>query len=257
MGPFALYAAAFLAPFVQEDAAVIGTASAAAAGQAEPALLLAAVWAGLLVSDGWKYGAGRLAHRIPWAAQQVARPRVAAARDAVLKRLGMALVTARFVPGTRIPLYLACGVFRAPAVKFLALIGLSASAYVGLCYGLFVVLGASLGEEMRQRLPWIAGGAVCAILLLVWGGPWLMRRMRARHGPALELCCGRAGSFPAEPILIESSPKTHSPPNTSGRRISHRRPAFVLFRGASSMKGCVPRSFFCATYLLSDPHRLR
>lgn len=167
--PWSIYVIAMLLPFVQEDAAVIGAATTASTGQGEPAGVLAATWAGLIVSDGWKYWAGRLANRHPWAGRFAAGPRVSAARDQVVARLGMALIAARFVPGTRIPLYVACGLFGAPFAKFLPLIMLSAALYLGLASAIFVTLGAALGDQVRAAMPFVVVPLVIVVVAVVWG----------------------------------------------------------------------------------------
>ena len=96
---------------------------------------------GLVLSDGWKYWAGCYVQSWPPAARWAKNPIVGALKEGVLKRLGLALLGARFTPGTRIPLYLACGVFRAPFRRFLALIALTGALYLGLTFALFAVLG--------------------------------------------------------------------------------------------------------------------
>jgi membrane protein DedA with SNARE-associated domain len=173
--PWSAYLLAFIGPFVQEDVAILTAATSAAAGGDH--VLLLSTWVGVIISDGWKYWAGRLAHRIPWAAKIAASPGVAAASEQVHKRLGMALIVARFVPGTRIPLNVACGLFRVPFVKFLVLISLSAAIYIGLAYGLFAALGAIVGERVRAAIPFVV---VPLVLVLV--GVALWRGSRRKPG---------------------------------------------------------------------------
>ncbi|MDP3737212.1 MAG: VTT domain-containing protein [Hyphomonadaceae bacterium] len=166
--PWSVYLIAMIGPFVQEDTAVIGAASSAAAGTGEPALLLLATWAGLVVSDGWKYWAGRLAYKLPWAAKFTADPRVMAAHDKVVKRIGIALIVARFVPGTRIPLNVACGLFRVSFLKFILLIMLSAALYLGLAFAVFSTLGAIVGEQVRSAIPFVVVPLVLVIVAVAW-----------------------------------------------------------------------------------------
>lgn len=170
--PWSLYLLAFISPFVQEDAAVIGAATTAATGQGNPAGVFLATWVGVILSDGWKYWAGRLAHRWPWAAKMATNPRVVDARDRVIRRLAITLVVARFVPGTRIPLNVACGVFRAPFLKYLIIISVSAALYLGVAYGVVYLLGAALGEQLTMIMPAIVVVLVVGIL----GYSWLRSR---------------------------------------------------------------------------------
>jgi membrane protein DedA with SNARE-associated domain len=154
------------APFIQEDAAVLGAAALAVADPARAPLWLAACLGGLIFSDLWKYGLGAIAHRSPQLARFAAKPRVAAARNEVVRRLGIALIAARFIPGTRIPLYLAAGYARAPFDKFAAFVALSAAAYVGLAYRATRVLGSSAFEPLRLPAAIIASIALGAVLII-------------------------------------------------------------------------------------------
>ena len=165
---WAMLALVFAGPFVQEDAAVVGAATASMSGHGDPAQLFAAALLGLIASDTWKYWLGRAAQAHPWAAKYIADPRVSGARDKVLSRTGIALVVARFVPGTRIPLYIACGLFKVPFWRFLILIVLSGALYLGLAFAAFASLGMVVGAQVRAALPFVALGAVAIVLAIGW-----------------------------------------------------------------------------------------
>lgn len=174
MAPWSVYACFLIAPFVQEDAAVIGAAATSSAGMSEPALLFASVLLGLTLSDLWKYWAGRLALSHGWARRFADKPGVRAARDGVVNRLGASLMAVRFIPGTRIPFYVASGFFKAPFGKFAAFIALSGAAYAGAAFVLFHALGAVAGEAARGWLPALAIGLIVAVL----AGQWAVKRWR-------------------------------------------------------------------------------
>jgi membrane protein DedA with SNARE-associated domain len=125
-------------------------------------------WVGLMISDGWKYWIGRLAHSSRRASRWIADPRVQNARERVLRRLGLTLLVARFVPGTRIPLYIACGVFKAPFARFIILVALSGAVYLGLMYVVVRSLGAVMGEHIRHYAPFVAVLIVITILAAQW-----------------------------------------------------------------------------------------
>jgi len=175
--PWVLYALVLLAPFVQEDAAVVGAGAASAAGAGETALLFSAVLPGLSLSDIWKYGAGRLARTRGWAQRFADKPAVVDAREKVVRRLGVSLLAVRFVPGTRIPFYVASGFFAAPVWKFLLFLVISGVAYVGVAFGLFHAIGEAAGEEVRAWLPAAALGLVG--LMLGWQGINALRHRRS------------------------------------------------------------------------------
>ncbi len=158
----------FAGPFIQEDAAVVGAATAAMSGHADPTQVFGAALLGLIASDTWKYWLGRAAQAHPWAAKYIADPRVAGAREKVLNRTGIALMVARFVPGTRIPLYIACGLFHVPFWRFLVLIVLSGALYLGIAFAAFASLGMVMGAQVRAALPFVALAAVTVVLLVGW-----------------------------------------------------------------------------------------
>ena len=165
---WAVYGIAILLPFVQEDAAVIGAASAAATGHGDAAGLFAATLFGLILSDTWKYWAGRFAHAHPGTAKLATDPRVLAARERVVNRLGVALIIARFVPGTRIPLYVACGLFKAPFPRFFITIIFSGALYLAIAFIAFATLGATLGEQIRTAILVVVVVAILAVLAVQW-----------------------------------------------------------------------------------------
>lgn len=178
--PWGIYICALLAPFVQEDAAVLGAAAASSTGAGDPVGLFAAVLVGLSLSDVWKYGLGRAALTQRWARSLAGRAHTQTMRGRVINRLGMTLMIVRFLPGTRIPFYLASGLLKAPFGKFALFIGLSAAVYVGLAFALFIALGAVMGEQLRAWLPALA----IALVVIMLG--WQVIRARARKAAGVE-----------------------------------------------------------------------
>lgn len=176
MSGLALYLGLFLLPFVQEDAAVVAGATASVSGMGPTEYLFAAVLAGLIASDVWKYWAGWLARRYPWAHRFAEKPGVVAAGRLVNNALLKTLLIARFVPGTRIPTYVACGFFRAPYVKFCFYVAMTALSYVGVVFLLFHAVGAVAGERAKYWLPAIALAALAAYLTKL-----LVQRKRTRE----------------------------------------------------------------------------
>lgn len=150
------YLCALVGPFIQEDAAVLGAASASVSGIGTPMGMFIAITVGLTVSDLWKYWLGRAAISQAWAKKHTANPRILKAKDSIVHNLGKSIMIARFVPGTRIPLYIAAGFFQASFLKFSGFIFLSALIYIGIAFGLFSILGEVAGEEAKKYLPVVA-----------------------------------------------------------------------------------------------------
>ena len=191
---FALYLAIFLLPFIQEDAAVIGAATASIMGLAPTSFLVAAIISGLIASDAWKYWIGRLARRYSWAHKFAEKPGVSVAGDLVRKEFVQTMLTARFVPGTRIPTYVACGFFKANYAKYLVVLMMTAALYVAIMFTLFHVGGEVAGEQAKIWLP------VTAVTFLVGyvGFRWFTHR-RGQHGPMTPLTERRDHPLPGMP----------------------------------------------------------
>ncbi|MEZ5895765.1 MAG: hypothetical protein R3C51_05125 [Parvularculaceae bacterium] len=190
----ALYFAVFALPFLQEDAAVIGAATASIMGLAPTSFLVAAIMCGLVASDAWKYWVGRLARRYEWAHKFAEKPGVSVAGDLVRSEFVQTMLTARFVPGTRIPTYIACGFFRAPYGKYILTLMLTASMYVTIMFTLFHLGGAVAGEQAKYWLPAIA----VVILACYIGFRWYTHRM-GQHGPMTPMTEERDHELPGMP----------------------------------------------------------
>ena len=173
-----IYACLFLAPFVQEDTAVIASASLSLAAMGDGQLLFTVTTLGLIASDLWKYWLGRAARTQAWAHKFAEKRSVAKAEALVVKRLGATLMTARFVPGTRIPLYIASGYFKASWPRFAFWVSMSAITYVAVIFALFHAIGAVAGEQAKLWLPAVAVGLLALVLLTVY----VRQRSPARAG---------------------------------------------------------------------------
>ncbi len=177
-----LYAAIFFTPFIQEDVAVIGAATASLIGAGSTLFIVIAILAGLVGSDAWKYWMGHLARRHQWAHKFAEKPGVSVAGDLISKEFVQIMLTARFVPGTRIPTYVAAGFFKAHYGKYVLTLVLTASLYVAIMFGLFHSVGAVAGEEAVIWLPLIA----IAALTIYVGVRWL-NHVNKHEGPMTPL----------------------------------------------------------------------
>jgi len=191
---FALYFAIFALPFIQEDAAVIGAATASIMGLAPTSFLVVAILTGLVASDAWKYWVGRLARRYQWAHKFAEKPGVSVAGDLVRKEFVQTMMTARFVPGTRIPTYVACGFFKANYIRYVLTLVLTASLYVAIMFTLFHVGGAVAGEQAKF---WLPVTAVCVLAIYI-AFRWFTQR-RGQHGPMTPLTEERDHPLPGMP----------------------------------------------------------
>ncbi|MEZ5892152.1 MAG: hypothetical protein R3C58_03270 [Parvularculaceae bacterium] len=178
MSGWVLYFSIFFLPFLQEDAAVIGAATASITGAAPTEFILPAILSGLVASDAWKYWMGRMARRYQWAHKFAEKPGVSIAGDLIRKEFLQTMLTARFVPGTRIPTYIAAGFFKADYAKYLLTLVLTASAYIGIVFILFHSVGAVAGEQAKVWLPIGAVILLAAYVLFRW-----LNHKRKHEGP--------------------------------------------------------------------------
>jgi membrane protein DedA with SNARE-associated domain len=176
-----IYASAFLAPFVQEDAAVLGAVTAfshpAMDTMANGSVILAAMLCGLVISDLWKYWLGWAGKTQKWAHKFAEKPGVVLVRDKIVANPGKTLMIARFVPGTRIPAYVAAGFFGVPFGQFALWIVVSACAYTVAAWASVAGLGAIAGEKGQ----FIGVGLILLIILLSTFGKSLLRRLTGRE----------------------------------------------------------------------------
>ncbi|MEO1251252.1 MAG: hypothetical protein AAFW81_02755 [Pseudomonadota bacterium] len=204
MTGFVLYATIFLLPFVQEDAAVIGAATASLAGAAPTEYILIAILCGLVASDAWKYWLGRLGRRYEWAHKFAEKPGVSIAGDLVRKEFVQTMLTARFVPGTRIPTYIACGFFKAAYPKFVLVLIFTASLYVAIVFTLFHTVGAVAGEKAKIWLPIGAVALLVCYIIFRW-----LNHVNKHEGPMTPLSREFDHPMPGMPGF-EGTPLEHN-----------------------------------------------
>jgi membrane protein DedA with SNARE-associated domain len=181
--PWGVYLLILVTPFVQEDTAVVGAATASISG-ADPLTCYVLLVFGITGSDLFKYWIGRASHVFAWTRRMTHRADVLAAKERVLRRLGVTLIIARFVPGTRIPLFVATGLFHAPFGRVAAYVIATALIYAGVIFVAFQALGAAMGEEARRTLPFVALGIVALVMAAQFVRSVLVRRAAMRLSPA-------------------------------------------------------------------------
>ena len=150
------YLCFFFLPFLQEDVAILGAASACASGLGNPIVGFVLVALGLTTSASLKYGIGRAATSQNWARKYAESPKILKAGDSVKDNLGKSLYMARFVSAVRIPFYVGAGFFAVSFSKFLLFVMSSAVIYLALAFGLFHIFGEIAGDKLKIYLPIVA-----------------------------------------------------------------------------------------------------
>lgn len=203
MSGWTLYLCIFALPFVQEDVAVIAASTASIAGAGSTPLLFVVILAGLTGSDVWKYWVGWFARHYSWAHKFAEKPGVSVAGKLVKHELYQTLITARFVPGTRIPTYIACGFFESPYVRFVLYVISTAFMYVVVMFGLFHFAGEVIGEKATFYMPFIAVAGVATYIFLRW---WRHRRNKAM-GPLTPMSDDADAPLPPSDDALEETPQ--------------------------------------------------
>ncbi|PHR94031.1 MAG: hypothetical protein COA69_00090 [Robiginitomaculum sp.] len=153
-----LYTGLFIAPFVQEDTAVIGAAGLSVSHSDHWMSIFAMILIGLIASDSWKYGLGWAARHHKWAKKYADHERVRKLRSSVINHSAKTLIAVRFLPLARIPTYLAAGFFGVPYHKYWLSIAFSAVVYVSIIFASFHILGEIIGEQLKTYMPLVALG---------------------------------------------------------------------------------------------------
>lgn len=110
--------AIILATFILEDAATVGVGVLAASGDVGIIIGLISLYIGIVLGDFGLYGLGRLAITHPRIRSWVEHKKVARVKDWLHESVTPTVITTRFLPGMRLPTYLACGFFKVPFRKF-------------------------------------------------------------------------------------------------------------------------------------------
>jgi membrane protein DedA with SNARE-associated domain len=158
--------AIILGTFILEDAATVLAALRVADGGLSGPLALAALYIGIVLGDLGLYGMGRAAAHHPWARRYLDMKTLAQARGWASSRLIAIVMSARFLPGARLPTYTACGFLGVPLDRFAIGVVAATLIWTTLLFG----AGIAFGDYVLVRLGswrWAAGaGFVLAILLI-------------------------------------------------------------------------------------------
>lgn len=164
-----------LATFGQEDVPTIAGATLAAAGKLPWTLAFSACSLGIWLGDALLYVGARFGGRRllagDWGRRLAAPQTVARSESWFARRGSWLLFGARFVPGLRLPTYLAAGVLRVPWPRFLAVTAAAVLIWTGTLFGAARVLGPVVVSASSR---WGAWAAVAIVAILALGG-WLGR----------------------------------------------------------------------------------
>src|SRR5437667_6710542 len=152
-----------LLSLISEDAATISSALSLFGGPITWPLGFAACFAGIWLGDLGLYSVARcFGKRIlksRWIARFADAEAIERSQTRFNNHASLALLASRFVPGTRLPTYLAAGLLSMPVTQFAAVTGFGALIWIG---GIFII-AKLLGS---QALTWVSffQGKIAAII---------------------------------------------------------------------------------------------
>jgi membrane protein DedA with SNARE-associated domain len=151
--------------FISEDLACIAAGSLAAASELSLTSAIAASLVGIVVGDLLLYAAGflggRAILRFRIAARYLSPAKLLSAERWFDQRGSAIVVLSRFVPGMRLPTYVAAGVLRMPVLRFFLLLVAAAAVWTPALVAASYYSGASFARQLSEKSSprfWLAIG---------------------------------------------------------------------------------------------------
>ena len=174
IGPWAQIGLLVAATFVSEDLTCISAGLLARDMRIDLFVAILGSFLGIFVSDIWLWGMGRIfgrrALRWRWVARRIPTANVERLGEKFDRHLGKAVIASRFLPGTRLPMYIAAGVVSKRPVGFIAWLFVAAAIWTPLLVLLASIFGPVVARPFERilgagRISWIA--AVLLLYILV------------------------------------------------------------------------------------------
>ncbi len=172
--PLLLALLIILASFILEDLATAAAALITAQTDVHFMIPFSALFIGIILGDIGLYGIGKYSAHFVFLKKFVAQDKVHKLAVALDKNLILAIFTSRFIPGMRLPTYMAMGVFEIWFKRFLSVVIVAVGLWSGASFYLFYLLGDS-AEHLFGMYKWYALTFIVFIVVL---GPKIYRRLR-------------------------------------------------------------------------------
>src|SRR5438093_9548879 len=138
--------AIILLSFVSEDAATISSALSIFGGPISWPLGFAACFTGIWLGDLGRYSlarcAGKNLMRGRWLARLADPATITRCEETFAQNSALTLIASRFIPGTRLPTYLAAGLFAMPARRFALITAIGALLWISAFFALTKLLAS-------------------------------------------------------------------------------------------------------------------
>jgi membrane protein DedA with SNARE-associated domain len=161
--------AIILLSFISEDAATISSALSVFGGPISWPLGFAACFAGIWLGDLGLYSLARCFGKPILKSRWIARFAEAAVIERCQEKFNehgsMALLASRFVPGTRLPTYLAAGLLSMPVARFAIVTAIAALLWIGGIFAIAKLLGSQTLIWLSVAQSKFAGIVLTAVIL--------------------------------------------------------------------------------------------
>jgi membrane protein DedA with SNARE-associated domain len=147
-----------LGTLASEDLAAIGAAVLAAGGHVNTWVAMVAVAAGIYLGDLMLFACGRIGVTCQpvrrWIAAQWPSSDLDMLASGIDQRLALAVLTSRLVPGTRLPMYVAAGMFSRRPAAFCSWTLIAVALWTPLLMGGVLILGDAFAVTAQSYVEW-------------------------------------------------------------------------------------------------------
>ena len=175
--PALLWGVLMAATLISEDAAIVAAALLAAQNATGLGLAYSAVNLGIVVGDTGLYLVGWSASQYRPLRKLVARREVFRAKRVIRGQLIPILLSTRFLPGSRLPTYTACGFFRFPIWLFATVLTLASLVWTAIVFLVIQTIGPVILDSLGPW-KWLGVAGLIALFFLI---PRLFGKTLARR----------------------------------------------------------------------------
>ncbi|MBK67802.1 MAG: hypothetical protein CMP22_06695 [Rickettsiales bacterium] len=181
--PLILALLLFLTTFLLEDLATTLGALFAVAGYVSVELALFAVISGIVLGDLGLYALGYSASKNDWLQNKVKGRFIDKTKDVMGRHVVATTLSARFVPGMRLPTYLAIGYFKLSFTAFFYTAMVGVSLWSVLLFSLFFMLGDAARDFISMYQHYALIAAIILGITIPKIGAWLITYIKEKIAP--------------------------------------------------------------------------